>query len=166
LTVRHWTRDGLAVSNAASVRVKSCDFMDNGDSVAPGPGSHHNVEFDHVTSGFVLYSRLDDSLCGDGLRVKSSSDVRVYGCELARNGGFGLQATDIATMMVSGSLAEANDRDGIFVSAEAGNGLGVEKNLCRNNGEAGLRVERAGSGYVRDNVFSANGIVSQAAQTP
>jgi parallel beta-helix repeat protein len=157
LTVRHWTRNGLAISNAASVQVKSCDFIDNGASVAPGPGSHHDVEFDHVTSGFVLYSRLDDSPSGDGLRVKSSSDVHVYGCELARNGGFGLQATDISTMMVSGSLAEANDYDGIFVSAAAGNGLGIEKNRCRNNGGAGIRVDSAASGYVRDNVFSANG---------
>jgi parallel beta-helix repeat protein len=100
---------------------------------------------------------LDDSLSGDGLRIKSSSDVHVYGCELARNGGFGLQATDISTIMVSGSLAEANDRDGVFVSAAAGNGFGIEKNLCRNNGGAGIRVDRADSGYVRNNVFSANG---------
>jgi len=157
LTVRHWTRDGLAISNAASVHVKACDFIDNGASVARGPGLHHDVEFDHVASGFVLYSRLDDSLSGDGLRVKSSSDVHVYGCELARNGGFGLQATGTSTMVVSSNLAEANDHDGIFVSAAAGNGLGIDKNLCRNNGGAGLRVECAGSGSVRDNAFSANG---------
>lgn len=163
LTVRDFGIDGVEISGASEVLIAACDFSGNGGSVPPGRGLEHNLVLNHVTSAEVRGNRLDEALCGSGLRVEASRQILVDGNELARNAVDGLEATDSRGLHALGNVAEANDRDGIFLGAEA-EGCDewlVEGNVSRNNGRAGVHIEQAVNGQARHNTASENGTKEQ-----
>jgi hypothetical protein len=160
VTVRNWTRDGVEISGAGGVVIAACGFDCNGGSVAPGPGLQHNLVLKHTDGAEVRDSRLDDSMFGSGLCVASSHDILVVNNGLARNSGFGLETSGSTNIRVRGNLTEANDRDGIFASADC-DGVDAETNRSRNNGLAGIRLDAANSNAARDNFVLDNGAREQ-----
>lgn len=114
LTIWHCTRSGVQITGGQDISILRCDISDNGGGAVPGNGFHHNVLLSYVRDMQVKECRLTDSLCGSGLYLTSCKVVDVDGCELARNGQYGLYLGDSESVLVRGCIVEGNDAEGIF----------------------------------------------------
>src|SRR5205085_4829445 len=61
ITVRNCTFNGVAISGAANINIKACDFNENGSSVIPGPHLLHNLLLDHCSAVTITGSRFSTS---------------------------------------------------------------------------------------------------------
>jgi hypothetical protein len=165
LTVRHCTRDGVAIRGATGVVVEACDFSDNGGSVVPGPGLEHNLLLSHVADCRVAGSRLDDSPWGSGLDVAFGTDLVVTNNEMARNTRDGLHLAESNKLRISGNVTEGNDRCGIALAAlmDGCRQVEISGNLTRNNGDAGISMNHVNGGSLKNNFAAQNGGASQIA---
>jgi hypothetical protein len=93
---------------------QSCDFSNNGGYVSPGPGQHHNLQMKYVSGVQVDDNRLDGSIAGCGLHIRSGSRTSVTGTEAARSPQAGMRFVDRTRVSVEHSVAEGNDRRGLI----------------------------------------------------
>jgi hypothetical protein len=120
LTVRNCTMAGVAIAGAKQIVIQSCDFSDNGGKVAPGPGQHHNLQMKYVSGVQVQDSRLDGSIAGCGLHIRSGSKISVAGTEAARNAQSGICFAGCTGIGIEHSLLEGNDEQGIDLQPREG----------------------------------------------
>jgi hypothetical protein len=104
---------GVAVAGANNV-VQSCDFSNNGGYVSPGPGQHRNLQMKYVSGVQVDDNRLDGSIAGCGLHIRSGSRISVTGTEAARNPQAGMRFVDCTRVSVEHPVAEGNDQQGLI----------------------------------------------------
>jgi predicted alpha-1,2-mannosidase len=144
ITVRNFTKNGLLIVGASNVKIYRCDFSDNGSSVVPGAGFHHNLHLSHVTDVEITGSRFDASPFGNGVALLSSRNVRMTGNEMCRNKRSGIYCADSENVTILDNLAEGNDLDGISLDAMATNcaSVTVRGNLLQHNGRHGMRTVR------------------------
>ncbi len=120
ITVQNCTKNGVAVKGASRVKVLNCDFSDNGSSVVPGAGFHHNLLLLHVSDCEIRNSRFDTSPWGSGINLSFSRNVVITGNEAARNALFGIYSSKNENILITDNLVEGNDRNGIFQDASTG----------------------------------------------
>jgi hypothetical protein len=118
VTVRNCTMAGVAIAGANNVVIQSCDFSNNGGYVAPGPGQHHNLQMKYVSGVQVDDNRLDGSIAGCGLHIRSGSRISVTGAEAARNPQAGMRFVDCTRVSVEHSLVEGNDQEGLDLATQ------------------------------------------------
>jgi parallel beta-helix repeat protein len=109
LTVQNCTKNGVAVKGGEGLTVTSCDFSDNGASVVPGAGLHHNLLLIHVQGVEIHNSRFDTSPFGSGIDLSFCRDVTVAGNEAARNALYGIHCFESVNVVETDNLIEAND---------------------------------------------------------
>jgi predicted alpha-1,2-mannosidase len=142
LTVQNFTQNGVLIVGASQVVIHRCDFSDNGSSVVPGAGLHHNLHLSHVEEVSVTGSRFDSSPFGSGLELLYGKEVTVSDCEMSRNRLSGFRCTESDDITVANSLTEGNDRDGITVESltDGCRKVSIRGNLTQNNGRYGIRT--------------------------
>jgi parallel beta-helix repeat protein len=109
LTVRHCTKNGVSLRGVSGIKIVNCDFSDNGSSVVPGPGFHHNLHLSHVKDCEITGSRLDDSLWGSGIDLSWGENVIVSDNEMARNKRSGIKYTESKNVSLTRNLMEGNE---------------------------------------------------------
>lgn len=158
LTVQNFTKNGVSIKGATDVIIDSCNFSDNGSSVVPGPGIHHNLNLTHVSNGKITNSRFDASPWGNGIHILLSDKITITNNEAARNKLAGIRCSEVDQILVTGNLAEGNDGNGILLDALLDHshvGL-IEKNITRNNGGFGIKADLF-KGAIRNNIAEDNG---------
>ncbi len=145
LTVRNCTMAGVEIAGAKGVSVQNCDFSDNGGKVAPGPGQHHNLQMKHVSEVEVRASRLDGSIAGCGLHVRSGLNLSIAATEAARNAQSGMSFVDCEAVSIEECLIEGNDGRGIDLEAQDNRRTAAKQreNTIQLNGSDLLRQCRA-----------------------
>lgn len=159
ITVRNATFNGVAISGARFVTIDSCDLNENGGSVVPGPRLQHNLLLSHCRDVEVFHSRLSTSPNGSGIAIDHSNAIGIIGCEIARNGYYGIVVAESNNVIISNNLIEANDRSGVMVEFLQRGCDMVEVNNNRiqyNNGYGfeGYVIERLRQGT---NTYTGNG---------
>lgn len=159
MTVQNFTKNGVAIKGAQNIIIDSCNFSDNGSSVVPGPGIHHNLNLTHNTFCTVSNSRFDSSPWGCGIFILLSDNVKILNNEAARNKIAGISGAEVDKLQVRANLVEGNDGDGISLESvmQTGHDIRVTKNLCQNNGLQGINILQAGRLVSKDNISKANG---------
>ncbi|KAA6301644.1 MAG: hypothetical protein EZS26_002250 [Candidatus Ordinivivax streblomastigis] len=109
LTVQGCTKSGVSIRGAAGVKVLNCDFSDNGGSVVPGAGFHHNLHLTHLSDSEIANSRFDDSLFGSGIDLSFGNNVAIVANEAARNKLSGIRCTENKDIRLQNNLTEGND---------------------------------------------------------
>ncbi len=159
LVVRNCTATGVRVEGASRVIIHACDFSDNGGSVPPGAGAHHNLTVVRVTGCDISASSLCTSPQGSGVDVRQSRDVTINGNETARNSQCGIRVADSQDVGILGNLAEGNLRGGIIAEADKQGcrRIEVRQNLTRNNGGAGIEMTHSSEATIEGNTARDNG---------
>jgi hypothetical protein len=136
LTVQNCTKNGVAVKGATGIKVIHCDFSDNGSSVVPGAGFHHNLLLMHVSDCEIRNSRFDTSPWGSGMDLLFCKNIVVTGNEAARNALSGIRCSESENVRITGNLFEGNDRNGITLESITNDSKNIEinNNLSQNNG--------------------------------
>jgi len=159
LTVRNSTYSGVCISGAAGVNVTSCDLSENGVSVPPGPKLIHNLLLTHCSGVKVVDSRLVNSPFGCGVALDHCNDVTVGGCEIARNGYYGVLVTESSDVTVRGNLIEANDFSGMMAEflSKGNAGVMIMGNRIQYNNGYGLEAYAVSRMKVEGNIYEGNG---------
>lgn len=157
VTVQNCTYNGVFISGAAGVRVKSCDFNENGSSVVPGPKLQHNLLLTHCSDIRVQDSRLDTSPYGSGLSLDQCRNAKITDNEIARNAYYGVLIAESNNIDVAGNFIEGNDRSGVMIEFQyrGSENVSVENNQIQfNDGHPvesyGARTKAAGNTYIRN----------------
>ena len=137
LTVQNCTKNGVSVRGANNVKVLNCDFSDNGSSVVPGAGFHHNLHFTRVSNGEIKNSRFDTSPWGNGISLTFCQNIDITGNEAARNKLSGISCAESENIRVINNLVEGNDVKGISFEMlmDGSRNVKVEDNFSQNNGK-------------------------------
>lgn len=61
ITIQNFTKNGLAIVGGKYIRIEKCDISDNGTSVVPGAGFHHNLHLSYICDAEITSSRFDTS---------------------------------------------------------------------------------------------------------
>lgn len=140
VTVQNFTKNGVSIKGATGIKVEYCNFSDNGSSVVPGAGFHHNLCLSHVKDCKISNSRFDTSPWGSGIDVSFGQDLSIINNELARNKLSGLRCSECNKILISGNIAEGNDGNGILLDKIMDGCIKVtlNKNIARNNGLYGI----------------------------
>ena len=159
LTVQNFTKNGVSIRGASKVIVNQCDFSDNGASVVPGAGFHHNLHLSHSKGVRVQNSRLDSSPWGNGIDLSFCRDIILSGNELARNQRSGIRFMECDELRISGNLLEGNDDHGIFSDNLTGRVFHAEltNNYLNYNGKKGISGNGAHTLKYERNVSVGNG---------
>ncbi|MGN6510294.1 MAG: alginate lyase family protein [Chitinophaga sp.] len=159
LTVQNFTKNGVSVRGAAGVTVVDCDFSDNGGSVVPGAGFHHNLHLSHVQGVTIKNGRFDTSPWGSGIELYFCSDAVIEGNETARNKLSGIRCTESSNVRIGSNLSEGNDENGIRLDAlmDGVKGFAVENNTAQYNGGKGIFIGNPESGEAKNNSEKGNG---------
>lgn len=153
VTVRNCTHNGVAIRGARDLVIASCDFSDNGSSVVPGPGLHHNLLITRSSDCEVRGSRLDTSPWGCGIDLSHCEQVTLTNNESARNALNGIRVTESADISVLGNLVEGNDHSGIrcYAQMDGCRAITIRENLLRNNGGHGLKTSGVAEETIEEN---------------
>ncbi|MDR1369193.1 MAG: right-handed parallel beta-helix repeat-containing protein, partial [Dysgonamonadaceae bacterium] len=137
LTVQNCTKNGVAIKGASGIKIINCDFSDNGSSVVPGAGLHHNLLLLHVSDCEIRNSRFDTSPWGSGIDLSFGKNVIITGNEAARNTLSGIRCTESENVHITGNLIEGNNRDGISLDTllDGSKGIETDNNLLQLNGQ-------------------------------
>lgn len=139
VTVQNCTQSGLVIKGAVEVSIDSCDISDNGSSVVPGPGLHHNLVLSRVEHCSVKNSRFDASPWGNGIDLSFIKEADVWNNEIARNMLAGLYCSQITKASIQGNLAEGNSYGIRFnVFQDRFQEIVLKNNRCWYNAEAGI----------------------------
>jgi len=159
LTVRNSTYSGVCISGASSVAVVGCDLSENGVSVPPGPKLIHNLLLTHCSGVKVTDSRLVNSPNGCGVALDHCSNVSVAGCEIARNGYYGILVTESSAITVRGNLIEANDFSGVMAEflSKGNEGVQVMGNRLQYNNGYGVEAYAVQRMSCSGNAYEGNG---------
>jgi len=143
ITIRNCTGDGLNVAGALGLKIYGCDFSDNGGSVSPGKGLHHNLRLSHVNDAEIVNTRLDTSPWGSGLDLSECENISLTGNEMERNKFNGIRGINVSRIKADGNLIEGNDGSGIWISAAEGKSTGsLSYNVCQFNGYRGITTNQ------------------------
>ena len=144
LTVQNFTKTGVSVSDGEQVTVSRCDFSDNGGSVSPGAGFHHNLGLCYSKDCKVTDSRFDASPWGSGIFVKFCDGVTIRGCETARNRQAGIYCAESSDLRIENNLAEGNECNGVAIAAlmDGCRNVILRGNLSQNNTGSGYLLEQ------------------------
>ncbi|GHT67144.1 hypothetical protein AGMMS50239_29800 [Bacteroidia bacterium] len=136
LTVQNCTKSGVSVKGASGVKVINCDFSDNGASIVPGAGFHHNLLLTHVSDGEIRNSRFDTSPWGSGIDMTFCRNISVVENEAARNALSGIRCTECEHISITGNLVEGNDLNGIGLDVlmDGSKNMEIRDNLLQLNG--------------------------------
>lgn len=159
LTVQNFTKNGVSVRGAENVGVEACDFSDNGASVVPGAGFHHNLHLTHVRGVSIKDSRFDTSPWGSGIDLSFCENVVVEGSETARNKLSGIRCTESRNVALRNNLSEGNDGNGIRLDAlmDGVKDFTLEKNITQYNGREGIFISNPAAGKVLQQSEQGNG---------
>jgi parallel beta-helix repeat protein len=159
VTVQNFTRSGVVIRGGSNVSVIHCDLSDNGGSVVPGAGFHHNLLITHSDHCTITGSRFDSSPWGNGLDISSSSDLLVEGNEAARNKQSGIRITESRNVKAANNLTEGNDEHGISFETLADGCVNVEvkNNLSNNNKQFGILIGKIEGRSIINNKLLDNG---------
>jgi predicted esterase len=140
VTIQNFTQNGVLIVGASNLKINSCDFSDNGSSVVPGAGLHHNLNLSHVEKVEITDSRFDTSPFGSGIELMFAKNVRVSGCEMSRNKLSGIRCSESENITIERCLTEGNDKDGIAIDAlmSGCKKVNIKNNLTQNNGRYGI----------------------------
>ncbi|KAA6303713.1 MAG: hypothetical protein EZS26_000264 [Candidatus Ordinivivax streblomastigis] len=143
LTIQNFTKNGVLLVGGSNIKIEHCNFSDNGSSVVPGAGFHHNLNLSYITDGEITGSRFDTSPFGNGISVSSSKNVKITGNEMCRNKLSGIYCADSENITIENNLTEGNDRDGISLDemASACKTVTIRNNLSQNNGRYGMMTK-------------------------
>ncbi|MDR2382860.1 MAG: GH92 family glycosyl hydrolase [Prevotellaceae bacterium] len=140
VSIQNFTQNGVLIVGATNIKIKNCDFSDNGSSVVPGAGLHHNLNLSHVADCEITNSRFDTSPFGSGIEVLFGKSITVAGCEMARNKLSGIRCSESENITITDCLAEGNDQDGISIESlmQGCKKVEINNNLTQNNGRYGI----------------------------
>ncbi len=140
ITVQNFTKNGVTIRGARKVEVIDCDISDNGGSVVPGAGFHHNLHLTRIVGGQVTNNRMDTSPWGSGLDISFVSDFLIAHNEAARNKLSGITCTESRSIQLIGNLAEGNDLEGIALPVlyHGTEDVTIEDNILQYNGGHGI----------------------------
>lgn len=140
VTIQNFTQNGVLIVGASNINIKNCDFSDNGSSVVPGAGLHHNLNLSHVENVKISDSRFDTSPFGSGIELLFAKNVTISGCEMARNKLSGIRCSESENIVIENSLAEGNDKDGIAIESlmQGCKKVKISGNLTQTNGRYGI----------------------------
>lgn len=160
ITVQNFTKSGVTIVGGKNILVNQCDFSDNGASVVPGAGFHHNLHLSYITNCDITRSRFDTSPYGNGLSITFCQNMKVSNSEMARNGLSGIRCAESAQISISNSLAEGNNVNGIFIEKQMNNckDITIHQNTIQNNRYYGIDAETAVQSSIKDNISRHNGI--------
>ena len=153
LTVQNFTKHGVAIVGGEDIRIRRCNFSDNGANVVPGAGLHHNLHLSYLKGCDIVESRFDTSPFGNGINVTFCSQVSVTNCETGRNGLSGIRFAESQQIKIIGNLCEGNGENGIFIERQLDPCTEVEikGNTMQNNRLSGLEASTAQSLSTSDN---------------
>jgi predicted alpha-1,2-mannosidase len=140
VTIQNFTQNGVLIVGASNIKINHCDFSDNGSSVVPGAGLHHNLHLSHVADCRITDSRFDTSPFGSGIEIMFAKNVTISNCEMSRNRLSGIRCSESENIVIERNLTEGNDRDGIEIESRM-NGckkVNIHGNLTQNNGRYGI----------------------------
>lgn len=162
VTVQNFTKNGVTIRGARNVQVADCDFSDNGSSVVPGAGFHHNLDLTRIIGGQVINSRLDTSPWGNGLALSFAENFLIAHNETARNRLSGIHCTESRAIRIVGNLSEGNDVDGISLPAlyDGNSGITLDTNTLQYNGRNGIFIEKFTDSKLVDNKQAGNGYIA------
>jgi len=159
VTVSNCTKNGVAILGASGVIIIGCDFSDNGGSVVPGPGIHHNLLLAHVQGAEITGSRMDTSPWGNGIAVTESYNIRITGNEMARNKLNGIYVADCEKVNLEHNLTEGNDANGLSLNTliNGNSGVSLKSNYTQLNGKQGISIIGINGIVKNANILSNNG---------
>ena len=159
LTIQNCTYNGIFISGAMGVIIKRCDLNENGASVPPGFHLVHNLLLTHCSNTLVKDCRLVTSPLGSGVALEACNQVIVDGCEVARNGYYGVDIVESSGIVIINNLIEANDRSGVIVEYQyKGCGhLNISNNKIHYNTGYGIETYAAKNCVAAPNTLTGNG---------
>lgn len=159
ITIQNFTKSGLLIYSGKNIQVTRCDISNNGGNVVPGAGYHHNINLAYVTDSKVSYTRLDDSMYGNGINITFSKNISVTNSEMARNGSSGIYCAQSNSIKITENLTEGNDRYGIYVEKlmDACSGFEILENIAQNNKYCGINAFSAILSIIENNKSIHNG---------
>lgn len=137
VTIQNFTKNGISIVGASDVNIIKCDFSDNGSSVVPGAGFHHNLHLSYVKNATISQSRFDTSPWGNGIDLTFCQNIQIKISEMARNKQHGVYCTESRDIIIVDNLMEGNDEKGICVETlmDENENLNIQNNIIRNNGK-------------------------------
>jgi parallel beta-helix repeat protein len=140
LTVQNCTYNGVFISGVSGVTITNCDFNENGSTVVPGPKLQHNLLLTYCEAVKVKNSRLDTSPNGCGVVLDKCKEAGISGCEIARNGHYGILVSESSSVSISGNFVEANDRSGILLEFlfRGSDSINLSDNIIQYNNGFGI----------------------------
>jgi hypothetical protein len=159
LTIQNCTKNGISLKGVSGIKTLHCDFSDNGSSVVPGAGFHHNMHMTRVEDIYIENSRFDTSPWGSGIDFSFARNIVISANEFARNKLFGIRCSECENISIVNNLIEGNDRDGIcFDFGMDGSSDGIIKgNLLRNNGLSAIAISNSRAIICEGNMQTDNG---------
>jgi parallel beta-helix repeat protein len=136
VTVHNCLLTGIIIQGAREIRISNCNFSENGSGFSPA-GLQHNIDITGSSDVIINQTRLNASPMGCGVTVSGSRKVTISGCEIARNGRYGIHLSESEDIAVAGNLIEASTRNGIMAE--------YLYNGCSNLNIAGNQVQYNGS---------------------
>ena len=137
VTVQNFTKNGVLIDGGQNIKIIRCDFSDNGSSVVPGAGFHHNLKLSYIADCEILNSRFDTSPWGNGISILFGKNIILSGNETARNKLSGIYCAESENITITGNRAEGNDKDGISIDKlmDGCKSITLRDNLSQWNGE-------------------------------
>lgn len=159
ITVRNCTFNGVLISGADSVTVSGCDLSENGGNVIPGPSLQHNLLLTHCRKIKVENTRLVTSPYGSGIALEHCTQALLTGCEVARNGYYGVLISESKDILVRQNLIEGNDRSGALIAFlyKGSEGVLMNNNLIHYNGGYAIESYAAKRSRYEKNIYEGNG---------
>lgn len=166
VTIQNFTKNGMKIAGASNLIISRCDFNDNGSSVVPGTGFHHNLNIIYSSGLMISESRFTSSLWGHGIAISSSKNINISKSEIARNRLSGLYFSDSKNVVVSNNLIEGNDADGIEsdLLLDGCEDILIENNKIFNNTRNDINAKLAIRLTQSNNHISDNVTCSQSAE--
>jgi len=137
VTVQNFTKNGVLIDGGSNIKISRCDFSDNGSSVVPGAGYHHNLKLSYVADCEILRSRFDTSPWGNGIYISFGKNVILSGNETARNKLSGIYCAESENITISGNRTEGNDKSGICIDTlmDSCKSVMLQDNFSQGNGD-------------------------------
>lgn len=160
ITVQNFTKSGVVVAGGRNICISRCDISDNGASVVPGAGFHHNLQLSYITDCNITSSRFDTSPYGNGISTTFCRNMKVSNSEMARNGLSGIRCAESSQITIHNSLSEGNNENGIFIEKQMNDctDITIHQNTVQNNRFHGIEAATVSQSGIKDNISRYNGI--------
>ncbi len=159
ITVQNTSLNGIYISGAQDIQIKSCDFTDNGSGLVPGPRHHHNLLLSHVLNTNIEDCRIVASPSGCGISLDKCRDIIISGCEIARNDWYGIKMIGSENIGIEKCLIETNSNGGILAEylGVTNKNIQVINNTIQYNNGYGIESYASQSFNEHGNRLTANG---------